>query len=395
MGKVPTKGKSQRDVVGQIRELYDESVQYYKKSVAHAIKIGELLSLKKEELSHGEWLPWVTANLPFSERSARNYISLYQNREQLKTASVADLNSAYKALTNFNNQNRDVQRTAVKKSRKEFADKPFTYINPKIGQYTNQVIAGDNYDVMQDMLHHGMEGKYSAVICSPPYDNNFYYGNQYDDNQSYDEYMKNLLAPFPLYTQLLRKGGRVIYIVGNIVKRNTREEGDYNYQVVDDLKAGVKKIAPALRFYNTIIWDKGGSGKNPLNNSYGTFCSAEAPVTRCCYENILVWSNEQFQLENIEGKKSDITAKEFKEWAWSLWSVGHYSKGANPHPCSFPPKLIERLLKFYTYPNDWILDSYAGAGITGKVCKKLSRRYTLIELNPNYCEYALNEIKSA
>ena len=109
----------------------------------------------------------------------------------------------------------------------------------------------------------------------------------------------------------------------------------------------------------------------------------------------MVWSNQQFELENIENTEPDITREEFKEWSWSVWKIFPHSRANNPHPCSFAPKLIERLLKFYTYPNDLILDPYAGVSTTAQVCQKFNRRYTTIELNHNYCEYGSELLKTA
>lgn len=63
-----------------------------------AIRIGELLFEQKEKLKHGEFIPWTKINLPFSDRTARNYMKLFENQEQLKMESVSNLNSAYKLL---------------------------------------------------------------------------------------------------------------------------------------------------------------------------------------------------------------------------------------------------------------------------------------------------------
>ena len=249
---------------------------------------------------------------------------------------------------------------------------------------------------MKKMLSHGMADKYSGVITSPNYDANFYYGKNHNDSKPYEKYLQDILKPFPLYTKLLRTGGRVIYIIGNIVKKKDRSDNeDYNYQLVNDLIAGVKKVAPELRLYNQIIWSKSGSGRNPLNNNYGTFANPKAPITRCCHETILVWSNKEFELENIDNTEPDITPDEFKEWSWSIWNISPYSKPGNPHPCSTTPKLLKRLLKFYTYPNDLILDPYAGVSTVAQACKLLNRRFTMVELNPNYCEHASKLLKSA
>ena len=42
-------------------------------------RIGELLTELKAELPPSEWLPWIKANLPFSERIAEQYMQVFQN----------------------------------------------------------------------------------------------------------------------------------------------------------------------------------------------------------------------------------------------------------------------------------------------------------------------------
>ncbi len=236
--------ESTKEVTRKIKKLYRRLVDYYKLSVSDAIEIGKLLSLQKKELKHGEWIPWVEEILPFSKRSARNYISLYKNRAKLKKARVADLNSAYKVLANYYNQDRDKKRSKTRASRKAFADKPSNFTNPQ-GNYINQALVGDNYKTMQKMLKHGMAGKYTAVNTSPGYNADFYYGEDYDDGKPYEDYLNDILKPFPLYTKLLRPGGRVMYVIGSVAKNRERDDhGDYNHQIVTDLINGVKEVAP-------------------------------------------------------------------------------------------------------------------------------------------------------
>jgi hypothetical protein len=75
--------------VEEIKVLHAELVGEAETAIAKAIRIGELLSARQKGLAHGEWLPWVKANLPFTERTARRYLRLYANRAKLPT--VGDL----------------------------------------------------------------------------------------------------------------------------------------------------------------------------------------------------------------------------------------------------------------------------------------------------------------
>ena len=83
----------------EIIELHKRIEVYLNKSLIDAIRIGELLTLKKSELKHGEYGKWTEENLPFSDRTARNYVNLYKNRKLLKTETVSDLKGAYKLLS--------------------------------------------------------------------------------------------------------------------------------------------------------------------------------------------------------------------------------------------------------------------------------------------------------
>ena len=58
--------------------------------------IGQRLIEAKAMLSHGEWLPWLTERVEFSERTARNFMRLA--REWTNRQALADLGAA-KALT--------------------------------------------------------------------------------------------------------------------------------------------------------------------------------------------------------------------------------------------------------------------------------------------------------
>ena len=91
--------KKSAGTVAEIRRLHEEIGASLRLTLDKAIRVGELLSKQKAGLAHGEWLPWVKANCPFAGRTAREYMRFYQRREELKSASLADLSSARKLLT--------------------------------------------------------------------------------------------------------------------------------------------------------------------------------------------------------------------------------------------------------------------------------------------------------
>jgi site-specific DNA-methyltransferase (adenine-specific) len=67
----------------------------------------------------------------------------------------------------------------------------------------------------------------------------------------------------------------------------------------------------------------------------------------------------------------------------------------NIHPAVYPEYVIQEFLKLLTRKNDIVLDPFLGSGTTAIVAKKMERGYIGIEINPAYCEYAINRISNA
>lgn len=100
----------QRD---EIFTLHNELTGLARTSLAKAQRIGELLVQVRESLDHGAWLPWLKANVPFTDRTARRYIRVYEHRDQIKLDTVSDLSSAYWLLTESTQQEPDNGKLAT------------------------------------------------------------------------------------------------------------------------------------------------------------------------------------------------------------------------------------------------------------------------------------------
>lgn len=110
---------------GKIQEiitLHNEIAGHLRLSLENAIKIGQLLTEQKKTLGHGGFTPWIQVNLPFTDRTARNYMRLYREKGRLKTETVSDLKSAY--LLIFDSEALKIAKfdSALKRLRKELDD---------------------------------------------------------------------------------------------------------------------------------------------------------------------------------------------------------------------------------------------------------------------------------
>jgi hypothetical protein len=78
------------DLAARIRIEHEACTTALKRGLQHAIAAGELLIEAKAKLNkHGRWLPWLRDHCVMPERTARLYMRLASNREQI--GNVADL----------------------------------------------------------------------------------------------------------------------------------------------------------------------------------------------------------------------------------------------------------------------------------------------------------------
>jgi hypothetical protein len=88
----------EQQAIAEINKLHQDLQELATGALDRAIRLGELLSAAKSRLPHGQWLPWLASNVAFSERTARNYMRIFENRAALKSANVADFGEAYRLL---------------------------------------------------------------------------------------------------------------------------------------------------------------------------------------------------------------------------------------------------------------------------------------------------------
>ncbi len=62
------------------------------------------------------------------------------------------------------------------------------------------------------------------------------------------------------------------------------------------------------------------------------------------------------------------------------------------HPATFPEGLAEDFIQFFTKPNDWVLDPFAGTGSTLIAARHLHRNSLGIELYPDFTSLARRRI---
>lgn len=275
------------------------------------------------------------------------------------------------------------------KGRKKAIGEEQRFTNPKAGKYINEIIKGDCLKVMPKMIQDGLKGKIQCIITSPPYNHNKQYGKNHDDNLPYAQYMEWLGEVIAMSSELLCKGGRLIMVIASVGNRQDDDGDSYYHPLYVDLITKVRNLNCGLKLRESIIWDKGDGGSR--NTLFGSYLSPSSMFIRTNHEYVVVWSKDQWALPNKSDSEIDITKEEFKRWTQSsVWTINPNTPRSANHPAPFNEKLVERLIKLYTFKgkDTIIMDMFCGSGTTTTVCNRLGRSWIGIDQNGSYCRYA-------
>jgi len=76
------------DLAARIKAEHEACTAALRSGLKYAIAAGDLLIEAKSHLEHGAWLPWLKEYCAVSERTARLYMRLAANRDQIEAISA-------------------------------------------------------------------------------------------------------------------------------------------------------------------------------------------------------------------------------------------------------------------------------------------------------------------
>ena len=74
----------------------------------------------------------------------------------------------------------------------------------------------------------------------------------------------------------------------------------------------------------------------------------------------------------------------------NIWKINPNTNSG--HPAAFPLELAEKVITYYSFQNDVVLDPFAGSGTTGAAATKLDRRFVLFDINPTYVDMMRTQV---
>ena len=232
------------------------------------------------------------------------------------------------------------------------------------------------------------------IFTSPPYYNA---RKQYSEYASYEDYLLQM-------RQVIRECRRVLmdgkFFVMNsahvLIPRTNRNESSTRLAVPFDLHQVFQE--EGFEFVDDILWQKpegagwaSGRGRrfaadrNPMQ--YKT-----VPVT----EYVMVYRKKPCMLIDhfIRNHPDPAVVRDSKIGdGYEKTNVWYISPAHDKrHPAVFPAELAEKVIAYYSFKNDVVLDPFAGIGTTGKAAWNLGRRFCMIEVADPYIQETLDDL---
>lgn len=248
-----------------------------------------------------------------------------------------------------------------------------------------KVYFGDANDVLKKHIDDESIG---AIIAGPPFFARCQTGVAGELGElNEDDFLSLLSVIFKQCAGKLVPGGKLLVQSGQIYlprdKRTNRKimnlPFDFYYKIISgntDLE-----FSGSIHYYN-----KRYVQRKTYLGSYPYPCSI--PITNAVEEMLVFSKSGRRQVSKEIKRKSAVSKEEFKEFAQPVWEFNEGGKAIES-----PLSLIERLIKFYSFEGDAILDPFIGYGTTLVAAMGLKRGCIGIEINSGFKEDIVKKLQ--
>jgi DNA modification methylase len=245
----------------------------------------------------------------------------------------------------------------------------------------NKIICADVFDGLRQIP----DGSVHLIVTSPPFNVGIEYPD-HDDRMVHASYLDWMKSVWSECHRVLVSGGRICI---NIDATMNLEKGGAIERVHPLHVDFTNQLRDLGYIYRAeICWTKQNApGKD---TAWGSYCLCSNPHIRRNSEYIVIASKEHLTLEG-DFMKCDLTKEEFHEWTLSEWRMAPASQKKG-HPVPYPPELVRRCVKLFSYVGNTVLDPFNGSGTTTSVAFEHGRNYIGIDNSEQYCRIARKSI---
>ena len=247
-------------------------------------------------------------------------------------------------------------------------------------EITHKIIIGDSRN-MQEIKDESVH----LVITSPPYWQLKDYGikNQIGFNDNYENYINNLNLVWKECYRILHKGCRLCINIGDQFARSIY----YGRYKIIPIRTEIIKFCETIGFdyMGAIIWQKVTTTHTTGGASVmGSYPFPRNGILKLNYEFILIFKklgNSPKVSKEIKNQ-SKLTKEE-----WNTYFSGHWQfsgERQDKHLAMFPLELPKRLIKMFSFVDDFIVDPFLGSGTTSLAAYQLNRNSIGYEINKDF-----------
>lgn len=239
----------------------------------------------------------------------------------------------------------------------------------------DRIYCGDALKVLKTFPDNSIQ----MAITSPPYNIGIKY-DIYKDDREYKQYLDWLREIWMELYRVLARGGRFAL---NIAPTSIADFRPVHHDTARDLRD------IGFRMRAEIVWYKQNIYKR---TAWGSWRSPSNPHILPSWEYVMIFHKGDWKLDGDQ-KTADVTAEEFEKYSDGFWDIKPETQ-RNDHPAPFPEELVYRLIKFYTYRDNVVLDPFGGTGTVALVALKTGRHFIHIDISEKYCQTTCERLKA-
>lgn len=335
---------------------------------------------------------FITTGLPeYDDRIKAWRVSLNTKNSKLVTIGEVKLDQSVENIIEFTRKELIIERVEkyknTKHKNKNVRDKKKLFYPAPV---PNKVCMGDAIKVLEEFPPDTAQ----LVITSPPYYNAKPEYSEYVDYQEYLDFLRKVLVRCH---SVLSEGRFIIINVSPVlIKRVSRSTASKRIPIPFDIHRILDSVG--FDFVDDIHWLKPeGAG---WNLGRGRRFRADrqplqykpVPVT----EYVLVYRKRTDKLIdwNIRNHYDSNLVKEAKVLGdydvTNVWKI--HPSTHKQHPATFPDELVKKIIRYYSFKDDLVLDPFAGSGTVGRVAYQMGRRFVLVDQEPKYFKLMKSEL---
>ena len=250
-----------------------------------------------------------------------------------------------------------------------------------------QILHGDCRHTLSEVA----ENSVHLAVTSPPY----YNAREYSTWPTYQDYLNFLEEVFTQVYRVLDEGRMFVVNSSPVISMPEKpgKEDSTRWPIPFHIFNLCEKVG--FKYIDDIQWVK-PEGAAPNRN--GAFYQIRKPVMykpNTITEAILVMQKPGKTVTQVlKQYKGDVVEKSLVKDGYERSNAWRFNpETASKHTAPYPVELTDRVVQYYSFVGDTVLDPFSGSGTTGVSAVSHDREYLGCELHQEYVDMATERIQ--